>query len=147
MSSPPKLLDRRSDDRRRALGRRHVGDDADGASRPGMRRDRGVELVGPARAEDDVRALLREPGRDPAADATARAGDDRDLAGEPEIHPSILDPYVPGMPPPVCSRPARSSSQTTNALPGLEPELADDRAGDGREHARDDIGRRAPRRR
>ena len=48
--------------------------------------DRLVERLRPARAEDDVRPLLDEPCRDAAADPPARAGDDRDLAGEPEIH-------------------------------------------------------------
>ena len=57
-------------------------------ARPGPAIDahRGVELVCSARAEDDVCALVREARRDPAADAPARAGHDRDFAGEPEVH-------------------------------------------------------------
>ena len=80
------LLDGRLDHRRSAGRRCDIGDDAD---RPARRSDRaygGIELVAPARAQDDVRTLVCEPGSDPTADAAARAGHDRDFAGEPEIH-------------------------------------------------------------
>ena len=68
----------------------HVGDDP-GSPRPaGGRRCAASSVVPAAGAEDDVRPLLGEARRDAAADAAARAGDDRDLAGEPEIHGASL---------------------------------------------------------
>ena len=86
MSSPPKADTRAVDDRRRTLGRRDVRDHAVGTTRPAGAADRLVQRLRPARAEEDVRPLLDEPRRDAAADPPARAGDDGDLAGEPEIH-------------------------------------------------------------
>ena len=53
---------------------------------PSGRAHRLLERLRAARAEDDVRALLDEPRRDVAPDPPARAGDERDLACEPEIH-------------------------------------------------------------
>ena len=59
------------------------------AARPGplAARNRGVEIVGSSRAEEHVGALLHEPEGDAAADAAARAGDERHLAAEAQIHP------------------------------------------------------------
>ena len=81
MSSPPNVLDGCVDDGGCARRGRDVGDDAVRPPRARRVAHGRVERLGAARAEDDVRALLDEPRRDPAADPAARAGDERDLAG------------------------------------------------------------------
>ena len=87
---PAVRTDGRVDDGGHAGGRRHIGRDADGravgtAARPRLT-DRGVEVAGFARAEDDARALSGERERDSAAEPAARAGDEGDLVLEREIH-------------------------------------------------------------
>ncbi len=64
---------------------RQVGVDPGGP--PPFRLDpaaRALELLRPSRHEHDRRAGFREPARDLAADAGARAGDERDAPGEIE---------------------------------------------------------------
>ena len=62
----------------------------------------GGKIVGRGRRDHGLRALARERHRDPAPDAAAAAGDDRDLALKfsCHIHPSILAgfaiSYLPG---------------------------------------------------
>src|SRR5437016_10482852 len=65
------VVDVRRDDECFASGRAHVGRDL-------------VELLLRARGEHDVRARICEGSGDRRADASPRAGDDRDLAVEPE---------------------------------------------------------------
>ena len=59
---------------------------------PGARRacDGSVERLLAARAEHDVRTFLDELRGDPLPDPSARARDDRDLAGELEIHAATV---------------------------------------------------------
>jgi len=54
------------------------------------RRDCRAERLLASRAEDDVGTLLDQASRDAPADTPARAGDECDLAGEPEIHAASL---------------------------------------------------------
>ena len=131
------LIDGCCDDRRCPLRCGDVGDDADRSPRAVDRANRGVELVTPARAEDDVRTLLGEAGRDAAADAPARAGHDRDFAGEPEIHAGIL-------------RAGHASARVHVAgvelvpddegVAGLQAELTHDDAGDRRQDPGHELG-------
>ena len=50
-----------------------------------------LERLLASRAEDDVGALLDEAGRDATTDPTTRAGDERDLASEAQIHGASLE--------------------------------------------------------
>jgi hypothetical protein len=82
--------DRGIDDGRHTVGRRHVGGDAQGravgtAARPRFAHRR-IEVGGVARAQDDARPLAGEGERDGAANPAAGAGDERDFAGQPEVH-------------------------------------------------------------
>ncbi len=54
------------------------------------RRDRLAERFLASGTEHDVDAFLDEAHRDAAADAPARAGDERDFAREPQIHAASL---------------------------------------------------------
>ena len=86
MSSPPKADTAPSTTAAAPSGVETSATTTPGTTRPAGAADRLVQRLRPARAEEDVRALLDEPCRDAAADPPARAGDDGDLAGEPEIH-------------------------------------------------------------
>ena len=90
MSSPPKTDDGRPDDGRGALLGGDVRDDAMRPSRARRCCNRLVERCLAARAEHDVCPLLDEPSRDRPADAPARAGDERDLPGQSELHVASL---------------------------------------------------------
>src|SRR5580698_1874798 len=75
---------------------------------PRRRLDQPDDLVqigpGPGR-DDDIGACLRQSHGDAAADPEAAAGDDRDLAVEPE---SVEDHAGPPLPTPAAARPAMS---------------------------------------
>ena len=91
MSSRPSSSTARCDDQWRRVGVEQVGDDLHDAYavRGGFVRSRLQRRLG-AGVQHHVRALAREVERDLAADAAARAGDDRDTVAQPELHqPSV----------------------------------------------------------
>ena len=60
-------------------------------SRARRRRTASSSVASPRAQNTTSRPLLDEPCRDRATDAPARAGDERDLPGQPELHASILE--------------------------------------------------------
>ena len=117
-SSPPNVATAAATTLAAPVGRRHVGDDPVRATRARRRRDRLGERFLAARAEDDVRSLLDEPCRDAAPDPATRAGDERDLPFEPEIHgASLIRCRRPGSCSPATVRPTGTASGVGKGRP------------------------------